>query len=166
MAGDIHTPEVAMYPQSHNIHDPKFSGKLPYTDFDQLNGSVGLGYTTAIGSITARYNHWHSNQNSLNPEGKPAGQNLTNNTLHIKAGLDLGDGFTLNPGFTFNANLRQEAEEGTPRSALPPAHGYAPLDLLIHSYTSSLKLHHPSVGPFKGTLAAEYLHEDRSTRGE
>ncbi len=166
MAGDIHTPNVATYPQTKNINDPKFSGKLPYTGFDQLNGSVGLGYATAAGPLTIRYTHWHSNQNSLDPdgEGEPEGANLNNNTLRVKADLNVGDGFELNPSFTFNANLRQEADAS--RSTLPPAHGFAALDLLIHSYTSSLKLRHPSVGPFKGTLAAEYLHEDRYTRGE
>jgi iron complex outermembrane receptor protein/hemoglobin/transferrin/lactoferrin receptor protein len=164
-AGDMRTPVVPTFSQVHNIHDPEFSGKLPHTDFDQLNGSIGLGYTTAIGQITARFNHWHSNQNSLAPSGKPEGQNLGNNTLQVKGDLDLGRGFTLKPGFTFNSNLRQEAEDGTPRSALPPDHGFAALDLLIHSYNSSLKLQHPSVGPFRGTLAVSFLHEDRYTRG-
>jgi iron complex outermembrane receptor protein/hemoglobin/transferrin/lactoferrin receptor protein len=165
-AGDLHTPKAATYEQTHHIQTPRISGKLPNTDFGQLNGSLGLGYTTDAGPVTLRYDHWHSNQNSLNPTGEPAGQNLENNTVHLKAELDLGRGFTIKPGFTFNSNLRQEAEEGTPRSKLPPSHGYASLDLLIHSFTSNLKLQHPSVGPFKGTLAAEYLHENRHTRGD
>lgn len=167
-AGDITAPDVPTFQQSNNTSAPKFSGKLPHTDFDQLNGSFGLGYTTDIGQISARYTRWANEHNFLLPNGKGLGQNLVNNTWQIKGKLHLGDHFILKPNFTYNNNLRQSNAGGanaTPRSDLPDK-GYAFLDLLIDSYTSHLELQHPAVGPFKGTLGAEYLHEDQHTRGQ
>ena len=167
-AGNITAPDVPTFQQSNNTSAPKFSGELPHTDFDQLNGSFGLGYTTDAGQISAHYTRWANAHNFLLPNGKGLGQNLVNNTLQLKGKLQLGNHFILKPNFTYNNNRRQSNAGGanaTPRSNLPDK-GYAYLDLLIDSYTSHVELQHPAVGPFKGTLGAEYLHEDQHTRGQ
>lgn len=162
-AGDVHTPEAATFKETGNLNAPLYSGKLPHTDFDQLNGSFALGYQTTSGPVSARFSSWHSNQNMLAPNGDGEGQNLANKSIQVKGDFDLGHDFELKPTFSFNSNLRQESEK--PRD-LMPKHGVTDLDLLIHSYIFGLKLKHPSVGPFQGTAAVSFRRDNRYTRGE
>lgn len=165
--GDITVPNTPTFNETNDPTAPKFAGKLSNTDFDQLNGSLGLGYQLHIGQISARYKRWSNEQNLLLPNGKGLGQNLENNSLQVKADLDIGNNFILKPRFSYNNNLRQSNQGGDnaePRSELPE-NGRAFLDLVVDSYTSRLELEHPNVGPFRGTIGVEYMSQDQHSRG-
>jgi len=166
--GNITAPDVATFQESNDTSAPKFSGELAHTDFDQFNGSLGLGYALDIGQLSVRYTRWANEHNFLLPNAKGLGQNLENDSWEFKGDLHLGNGFNLKPSFTYNENLRQSNPGGAnaaPRSELPDE-GYAYLDLLLKSYSAHVELQHPAVGPFKGTTGVEYGYEDQSTRGE
>lgn len=166
-AGNMTAPDVPTFQESDDTSAPKFSGELNHTDYDQLNGSLGIGYQTGIGQLTAEYTRWENEHNFLLPNGKGLGQNLENNALQIEGDLDLANGFTLNPQFTYSQNLRQSnpgGDDARPRSELPDK-GYAHLDILLDSYTAKTELKHPGIGPFSGTLGLEYKYQDQETRG-
>ena len=86
-AGNMTAPDVPTSQESGNTSAPRFSGELDHTDYDQLNGSFGLGYQSGIGQITAEYTRWQNNHNFLLPNGKGLGQNLENNSFQLEGNL-------------------------------------------------------------------------------
>lgn len=167
-AGNMTTPDVPVYGETDNTSAPKFSGELDHTDYDQLNGSLGIGYQTPAGPVSAEYTRWKNSQNFLLPNGRGLGQNLENDALQVKGDLQLGRGYTLKPKLTYSRNLRQSNHgeaEALPRSFLPEE-GYAHLDILLESYTGKLELGHPKVGPFSGVAGLVAKHQIQQTRGE
>ncbi|WP_138430066.1 TonB-dependent receptor [Fodinibius saliphilus] len=166
-AGNMTVPDVPTFPKAADPAAPKFSGELDHTDYDQLNGSFGVGYQTSIGQITAEYTRWQNNHNFLLPNGKGLGQNLENNSLQFEGNLQLGNNFILKPSFTYASNLRQSNPGGAqadPRDELPE-NGYAHLDILTKNYTGKLDLEHAVAGPFSGTIGLEYKQKHQDSRG-
>lgn len=166
-AGNMTTPDVATFQESNDPTAPKFSDKLDHTDYEQLNGSLGIGYQTDLGQISAEYTRWQNNHNFLLPNGKGLGQNLENDTFQFEGNLQLGNNFILKPNFTYSSNLRQSSAGGAnaePRSELPEE-GFAHLDILLQTYNGKTVLEHPDVGPFSGTIGLEYKYQDQATRG-
>ncbi|WP_255233443.1 TonB-dependent receptor [Aliifodinibius salipaludis] len=161
-------PDVPTFQESNDTSAPKFSGELDHTDYDQLNGSFGIGYKTNFGQISGENTRWQNNHNFLLPNGRGLGQNLENISLQIERDLDLGNYFKLNPQFTYSQNLRQSNPGGAnaePRNELPDE-GFANLDILLNSYTAKTDLQHPAVGPFSGTVGIEYKYKNQDTRGD
>jgi iron complex outermembrane receptor protein/hemoglobin/transferrin/lactoferrin receptor protein len=166
-SGNIHTGDSQTFAESGVSSDPKFAGELDNTDYDQLNGSLGVGYQGDFGKISAEYTRWKNEHNFLLPNGKGLGQNLENNVLQLKGNLPLGNNFILKPQFSYNQNLRQSNPGGAnalPREDLPDE-GDAFLDILLKSYTSKVEMSHPAAGPFSGTLGVEYKVQDQNSRG-
>ena len=166
-AGNITVPDVPNFEESGDNSGPKFTDELDHTDYDQLNGSLGLGYQGDFGKVSAEYTRWKNEQNFLLPNGKGLGQNLENDVLQLKGELPLGKDYLLKPSLTYLQNLRQSSPGGAnavPRSALPDD-GPAFLDVLLDSYTAKVELQNPAIGPFAGTFGAEYMFQDQSTRG-
>lgn len=167
-AGNMHAPDVETFNESNDPDAPKFAGELNYTDYDQLNGSIGVGYQGDFGQITTEYTRWQNEHNFLLPNGLGLGQNLENNTYQLKGNFPMSGGFILKPTFTFARNLRQSNPEGAnalPREDLPES-GRAHLDILLKNYSAKTELKHPKVGPFAGTAGIEYNYQDQATRGE
>lgn len=167
-AGNMHVPDVKTFEETDDPSAPKFAGELDHTDYDQLNGSFGIGYQSDFGQITAEYTRWQNEHNFLLPNGLGLGQNLENDTYQVKGNFPLGNSFILKPNVTFSQNLRQSNPEGAdalPRDQLPES-GRAHLDILLNSYTGKTELKHPEVGPFAGTIGVEYNYQDQATRGE
>ncbi len=166
-AGNITAPDVPNFEESGNASDPRFTGELDNTDFDQLNGSFGVGYQGDFGKITGEYTRWKNEQNFLLPNGRGLGQNLENDMLQFRGNFPLGNSFILKPQFSYAQNLRQSNPGGAnaqPREELPDD-GPAFLDVKLDSYTSKVELEHPAVGPFAGTVGIEYMLKDQVTRG-
>jgi len=167
-AGNMRAPNVATFQESDDTSAPKFAGELDHTDYEQLNGSVGLGYQTSAGKIKAEYTRWQNSHNLLLPNGKGLGQNLEDNTVQVKGNFQLGNNFILKPSFTYTGNLRQSNAGGNnaePRSELPDK-GDAHIDILQQTYTGKADLEHPAIGPFSGTIGLEYKYQDQDSRGD
>jgi len=166
-AGNMRAPDVPTFDETDDTQAPKFSGELDNTDYDQLNGSIGFGYTGDFGQLSAEYSKWSNEHNFLLPNGLGLGQNLENDIVQLKGNINLGNNFILNPKFTYSENLRQSSPGGAnavPRSELPDD-GFAHLDILLKSYSAKTELEHPAVGPFSGTIGLEYMNQDQETRG-
>jgi len=143
--------------------DPKFTGELNYTDFDQFNFSLGIGYQARFGKIFANYYRWSNEHNFLLPDGLGVGQNLENDTLQLNGLFPLGNNWILKLKSSFLKNLRQSNKEGSPRNKLP---GDIVVDLLLKNYDARCVLEHGSTGPVAGQFGFEYAYSDQDTRGE
>ena len=143
--------------------DPKFTGELDFTDFEQFNFSLGIGYQAHFGKIFANYYRWSNEHNFLLTDGQGVGQNLENDTFQLNGLFPLGNNWILKLKSSFLKNLRQSNKEGSPRNKLP---GDIVVDLLLENYNARCVLEHGPIGPVSGQLGFEYLYSDQDTRGE
>jgi iron complex outermembrane receptor protein len=143
--------------------DPKFTGELDYTDFEQFNWSLGIGYQARFGKIFANYYRWSNQHNFLLPDGQGVGQNLENDTFQLNGLFTLGNNWILKLKSNFLKNLRQSNKEGSPRNKLPED---IVIDLLLKNYDARCVLEHGPVGPVAGQFGFEYVYSDQDTRGE
>jgi len=156
--------------------DPLVTGELPFTDYEQINGDINLGYMTDIGQIVLRYERYDSEHNFLVPDPPPPngnplqpggiGQSLENDTVQFKADLAISDLWTLKPKLTYSSNLRVSnpgPPEPLPRSQLP---GARVIDIRRDNYTARLDAEHGQVfGFLEGRMGIEGLYVDQQSRG-
>jgi iron complex outermembrane receptor protein/hemoglobin/transferrin/lactoferrin receptor protein len=160
--GNIHVPEEKTAGETGVGTDPKFTGELDFTDFDQFNGSLGVGYSYGPGRIGVNYVHWGNEHNFLLPNGKGVGQKLENDTVQAKGILPFGGIWVAKPVFSYMENLRLSNKGGSTRDRLPDD---VVIDLLLKTYTGRLEIEHSGVGILSGKLGLEYMYEDQDTRG-
>ncbi|NBC47186.1 MAG: TonB-dependent receptor [Gammaproteobacteria bacterium] len=161
-AGNLNTPNAKTAAESGNPSDPKFTGELPFTDFDQLNAQFGVGMLTDIGELGLRYNQWNNENNFLLPNGKGIGLWLRNDQLQFTGALPLASGWELKPTLSWQRNLRRANSAGTPLSS-----GYdGTVHLEFDRYVARLEAIHGALGPFDGgTLGVEYTKKTQDSRG-
>ncbi|EXJ14463.1 TonB-dependent receptor [Imhoffiella purpurea] len=161
-AGDLDTPDAATAPGSGDPTDPKFTGRLPHTDFDQANAQFGMGLMTGIGEFDVRISQWNDENNYLLPTGKGIGLWLRNDEVQVSGDLPLASGWTLNPTLSWQNNLRRANSEGRTREQ-----GYdGTVHLEFDLYQARLEAMHDALGPFDGgTLGMEYAHKTQYSRG-
>ncbi|MFP4496042.1 MAG: TonB-dependent receptor [Halochromatium sp.] len=161
-AGDLTTPNAATAAESGNPSDPKFTGELPFTNFDQLNAQFGAGVLTDVGEFGVRYNQWNNENNFLLPTGKGIGLWLNNDQLQFTGAMPLASGWELKPTLSWQHNLRRANSAGTLLSA-----GYdGTIHLEFDRYVARLEAIHGPLGPFDGgTLGVEYSNKIQDSRG-
>jgi iron complex outermembrane receptor protein/hemoglobin/transferrin/lactoferrin receptor protein len=161
-SGDLNTPNAATAAESGDSRDPKFTGDLPYTDFDQLNAQFGLGLLTDLGEFGLRYNQWNNKNNYLLPTGKGIGLWLRNDQIQFTGDLPMANGWQIKPTLSWQNQLRRANSAGTPRST-----GYdGTINLEFDLYTARLEAIHDRLGPFDGgTLGIEYASKTQHSRG-
>lgn len=161
-AGNLNTPNAQTAAESGNPSDPKFTGELPFTDFDQVNGQFGVGVLTDIGEFGVRYEQWNNENNYLLPTGKGIGLWLDNNQLQLSGNMPLASGWELKPTLSWQNNLRRANTAGTPLSA-----GYdGTIHLEFDRYVARFEAIHGALGPFHGgTLGVEYSNKTQYSRG-
>jgi iron complex outermembrane receptor protein/hemoglobin/transferrin/lactoferrin receptor protein len=165
-SGDnITTGEADNFKATGEKGDPKFTGELDNTDFEQLNGSGTIGYDGDFGKVSLNYTRWQNEHNFLLPNGKGLGQRLTNNTIQGQADFELDEENTLRTTFSYISNQRQSAKEGTTRSDMADLDDKAHLDILRELYSGRISLQHQKVGPLQGQVGAEVRSTDQTTQG-
>jgi len=160
-AGNFHTPDVAPFSISQKRGDPKFTGEIDHTDFEQLNGAISIGYLTSLGLLMVNYDHYFNENNFLLPTGGPIGLRLENQIATLKANLPFGN-FIFKPKFSFQRNHRQAAKPGESRQVLPAA---AAVDLILDVYTGRFEVENVNLSNFSGTLGAEVKYYDHENIG-
>lgn len=166
-SGNIHTPKVPTFDEpSGKTGDPKFSGELDHTDFDQLNGTFTGGYSGDFGNVSLNYTRWQNAHNFLLPNGKGLGQRLTNNVLQGKSNIRLGNNNTLNSKITYVSNLRQSNKKGDPRSELPATDEKAHLNILREIYSGRVEWQHQNLGPLDGRIGFELRQTNQNSSGQ
>jgi iron complex outermembrane receptor protein/hemoglobin/transferrin/lactoferrin receptor protein len=161
-AGNLNTPDAKTAAETGDPSDPKFTGELPFTDFDQINGQFGVGFLTGIGEFGARYSQWNNENNYLLPTGGGIGLWLRNDELQLTGAMPLASGWELKPTLSWQNNLRRANSAGTPLSA-----GYdGTVHLEFDRYVARFEAIHGALGPFDGgTLGVEYAKKTQYSRG-
>lgn len=160
-AGNFHTPEVDPFSQTGKSGDPKFTGEIDNTDFQQINGSLAAGILTKTGLFSVNYDHYYNENNFLLPAGTPIGLRLQNQIISAKGNIPLGR-FLLKPQLSYQRNHRQAAAPGQSRDVLPDS---ASVDLVLNVYTGRFEVEHAKVSDFSGTVGLEIKYYDHENIG-
>jgi len=161
-AGNMRVPMAPTASETGVGTDPRFTGELPHTDFDQTTGSVAVGYRWGPNLVTADYVRWRDERNFLLPNGEGIGQGLSDDALQLRGSFFVGDAWVLRPVVAFQKNLRLANRPGSPRTRLPDD---IAVDLLVRGVTLRLEAEHEDVRGLSGRMGVEYLLQDRDTRG-
>ncbi len=175
-AGSIETPDEPTYfppPPAEQFRDaPAYTGRLGFTDFEQVNGDFALGYRDdSGGEWTARYARYSDEHNFLLPPPggnlPPAageegiGQYIDNEQIEL-AGEKQAGSITWKPKLLWQNNRRRSNAAGTPRVA---GFDHA-IDIEFDQYTARLEAQHgPVLGLDGGTVGIEYVIKVQVSRG-
>ena len=161
-ADNFFTPDVDPYSKTLKRDDPKFTGEIPNTNFEQLNGSIGIGFLSPIGIMSVDYDHYLNKNNFLLPDGNPIGLRLENQIVNIKGNLPF-DKFIVKPKFSYQRNNRQATQSGLNYLALPDS---AAVDLILDVYTVRIEAENVDVMDLSGTLGTEIKYYDHQNVGK
>ena len=181
VGGNFHTPDAPTFFETGNggtYGDPKYTGEVPFTGFDQWSAYGQVGTQGDFGTMQLYADYWQNAHDFVLPNGGPAGnadnpplglgQNLEHSNVALKGNL-VTDGFVLKPRLSWQRSIRQSGAPGTALSAIRANGGLGgfdyPLDLKTDIYTGRLEVAHPSIGAMSGTIGAEVQHQDADTRG-
>jgi iron complex outermembrane receptor protein/hemoglobin/transferrin/lactoferrin receptor protein len=183
VAGTFHTPDDATFFETGNggtYGDPKYTGEVPFTNFEQWSAYGQVGMQGAFGTVQLYGDYWQNAQNFLLPTGGPAGnannppdglgQNLEHSNVMAKGNL-VFEGFVVKPRLSWQRSVRQSAPPtgdvtlSTIRSQGGLGGFDYPLDLKTDIYTGRVEVAHPSVAGLSGTVGVEVQHQDADTRG-
>jgi iron complex outermembrane recepter protein len=171
VADNFHTPDAETWEPGDSTDagdKPRFSGELPFTNFDTTSALAAIGYTDDWGEVSLQHTYWQTFQNYLGVGPKPtfiavsaAGQKLTNNETQLKAKLYL-DEWTLKPSLSYTFNQR-EAATGAPYEDMTSKKGTpAYLNIEVKRLDGRFAVEHPMVGDFEGEIAIEMLDKEQT----
>ncbi len=181
IAGNYTAPDAPTFFETQKggtFGDPKYTGEIPFTNFEQWNSYAQVGTQGDFGTVQVYGDYWINRHNFLLPTGGPTGsddnppaglgQNLEHGNLVAKGNL-VADGFVLRPRLSVQTSIRQSGAPGTTLSDVEADGGFDdfdyPLDLKTDIYTGRLEVAHPEIGSVSGTLGAEVQLQDAHTRG-
>ena len=150
--------------------DPKYTGEIPFTDFEQWSTFASAGVKGDRGSLRVSYDHWSTDENFLLPAGGPTG-NAENppqgigvflRSSHLRVDGDwVLDGFALEPTLQWQRADREANAPGAERDAdADPA-----VDLQRDVITARLEATHLPIRGFEGTWGVEFQTQDGESRG-
>ena len=173
-------------PASSKTSKPLFVGEVPFTNFENQAGNIGLGYQDDWGSVEFRYSKWVSLQNFLgieadgpNSEFEPiaAGQRLNNDEAQLTAEIFAGE-WVIKPSWSHTRNQREAAHEEPFEDMFghheeheedhdghaEEEHEHELLDILVKRDDFRLGLEHPKVGDFEGEIGFEISEKSQDLR--
>ena len=183
VAGNFQTPDGPTFFETQRggtYGDPKYTGEVPFTNFEQWSGYGQVGMQGAFGTVQLYGDYWSNAHNFLLPTGGPnddnpnspppngLGQNLVHSNVVAKGNL-VTDAFVFKPRLSWQRSVRQSGAPGTTLDDIRDDGGLGgfdyPLDLKTDIYTGRLEVAHPTIGALSGTIGAEVQHQDADTRG-
>ena len=183
VAGDFTTPEEPTFFETGSggrFGDPKYTGTIPFTNFDQWTGYAQVGLEGDFGSVQVFGDYWQNRHNFVLPTGGPdddnpnsppvdgLGQNIEHANVALKGTLLAGD-FVVKPRLSYQNAVRQSAGAGNTLEVVDEAEengGFDyPVDLEKDIYTGRLDVLHPQVGALTGTIGAEASYENGQSKG-
>ena len=183
VGGNFHTPDAPTFfetGEGGTFGDPKYTGEVPFTGFDQWSAYGQVGTQGNFGTMQLYADYWQNAHDFILPTGGPVGnaenppdglgQNLTHSNVALKGNL-IADGFVVKPRLSWQRSIRQSAPPtGDVTLQTIRANGGLggfdyPLDLKTDIYTARLEVAHPTLGALSGTIGAEVQHQDADTRG-
>jgi len=166
-------------PAGAKSSEPLFVGEVPFTNFENQAGNIGLGYQDDWGKVEFRYTKWVSQQNFVGIEADspfseyeavPAGQRLNNDEAQLTAEIFAGD-WVVKPSWSHTRNQREAAHEepyedmfDSHEEEHEDEHGHGLLDILVKRDDFRLGLEHPKVGDFEGEIGIELSEKTQDLR--
>ncbi|NBC15885.1 MAG: TonB-dependent receptor [Bacteroidetes bacterium] len=179
IADNFSTPDAPTFfetGEGGTFGDPKYTGEIPFTNFEQWSAFGQVGAAGEFGSVQLLGDYWQNRHNFILPTGGPdgnasnppvgLGQNLEHLNLIAKGTFPLRDA-VLKPRLSVQRAIRQSAGAGNSLEVVDEAGDDFdwPLDLRKDIYTGRLELLHPTVAGLNGTIGLEATYEDGSTEG-
>ena len=181
IADNFHTPDEPTFFETGKggtFGDPKYTGEVPFTNFEQWSAYGQVGMQGTFGTVQVYGDYWQNAHNFILPTGGPVGnpnnppnglgQNLEHSNVVAKGNL-VTDGFVFKPRLSWQRSIRQSGAPGTALDDIRDNGGLGgfdyPLNLKTDIYTGRLEVAHPSIGALSGTIGAEVQHQDADTRG-
>jgi len=176
-SGGLEVPNEPTALETGDPTDPLVTGDVPFTDFDQHNGDLTLGWQAPWGLATVRYEGFRNEHNFAVPDPPPPdgnplqaggiGQDLENDIVQAKLVADVAAGLTLEPSLTWVRNERISnpgPPEPLPRRFLREA---AVIDIERRSLIGRVLLRHDPVGELglSGQLGVEIRREKQQSDG-
>ncbi len=161
-AGNMHAPDVPTSLETGSRTAPRFTGELPFTDFDQTTSSLGFGYRWEGNLLAVDYSRWRDQRNFLLPGGDGVGQSLSDDAVQLRGNFLVGDTWALRPVLSLQKNLRLANAPGSPRTRLPQD---VAVDLFVRGITARVEAEHERLASLSGRVGIEYLRQDQDTRG-
>jgi len=160
-ADNFNAPDIAAYSETLKRGDPKFTGEIPNTNYEQINGSFGIAYLSPAGIISSDYFHYLNKNNFLLPDANPIGLRLENQIVDLKGNLPFYK-FVVKPKLSFQRNHRQAARSGLRYASLPDS---ADVDLILNVYTARLEAENVDIMEMSGTIGAELKYYNHKNVG-
>lgn len=150
---------------------PLFVGEVPFTNFENQSGNIGVGYQDDWGLVELRYTQWESKQNYVGvvPEAgkfvaQATGQTLQNDETQLRAELELGGDWLLKPTWTRIRNSREASHDLSYEKMSADKGTDHYLDLVVKRDDVRLALEHPKFGDFEGELGLEWSEKTQDLR--
>ncbi len=173
VADDFTTPDATTFFESGaggTGGDPKYTGEVPFTDFEQWSGFASAGVKSEKGSLQVSYDRYSIDENFVLPSGGPAG-NTQNppqgigvflRSSHLRVDADwIADGWAFEPTVVWQRAEREAFAPGSDRDAdVEPD-----VDLRRDVITARLEAIHLPIGGFEGTWGVEVQTQDGQSRG-
>lgn len=139
---------------------PRFSGEIPFTNFDIESISLASGFVSDAFDWTLRYTGFSNEQNFLQPNNVPTGQHLDNKNVLSDIALHLSDQWNVH--FILNWQ-KNERTAGTGISFEKLSNANSDLDIELERTQSKLVFEHDYSTAWKGQFGAEYIYKDQTT---
>lgn len=169
-ADNLHTPSSDTWEPGDATTPgtlPRFSGELPYTNFESTSAQIAAGYTDNWGRVTLQHTYWQSYQNYLGHRSGPsfdsvasAGQDLSNNETQLKGEILAGD-WIIKPTLMRTLNRRQAATN-VPYELMDDS--TIDLDIEADRMDAKFAFVHPQIGIFDGEIGIEGYDKEQTVR--
>ncbi|WP_319381093.1 TonB-dependent receptor [Thiomicrorhabdus sp.] len=168
---DVPNEEQASSPTPNSPADnrPLFVGKVPFTNFENRAGNIGLGWQQDWGTVTLRHSVWEAKQNYLGiSAATPAstfqplatGQTLANRETQLTSEVFVGD-WVLKPSWVHTENER-EASHDLPYESMKQDKGTPEyLQLKVKRDDWKFAAEHPKFGDFEGEIGFEFTDKQQ-----
>jgi len=160
-SGDnFNTPKVATFPNGSGTTAPRFSGEIPFTNYQVATATAGLGYQNDDIEVTTRYTFWNNKQNYLQPDATATGQELQNINLTNQSTWWLEGDWKLSSLLSWQNNTR---DAGTGFSFEQLNQQTTDLSIELDRYSARLGVVHPMLGEWQGEVGLDLVSKDQKT---
>ena len=159
-ADNFKTPNTQSYYDSQTLNAPKFTGEIPFTDFNIKNADVAIGYSAHHLDADFRINIWNNDQNFLQPNGLPTGQKLRNENFAANLNYEFLSEWSANIKLSLQKNER-DAVTGASYQQLTEYN--KDLAISLERKQATISLNHPQVHGWKGQFGTELVSKNQNT---
>lgn len=161
--GNFATPAALPHAVTRVKGDPRFTGTLPYTNYDQRAGYAQLGFSAGWGQAQVLYDGFEGYNNFLNSNGRPAGVRMANHEVRTRGTL-LAGGWVLKPSVAAQELRIQRAASAQLTYEQARATAGWDQDLGRTAVTGRLEAEHATIAQVTGKLGVEVQHQRGLTR--